>query len=268
MDRIRFIASLLVIAVCFDGVAGAVLAVRADSAGTKVVTSAQVGTYRGSGKLDVATVTERIVDGTNRFREENHLPSLTSDETLAQTASQFANYMATTDRYGHRADGQEPSARIEANGYEYCTFAENIAYFFHSNGYEAKPLAKRSVDSWIASPGHRANMLKPHITEIGVGVAQSETTGVYYAVQVFARPKSAMLTFQVENQSGSSVNYSLGKNEFSLPPRYTRTHMQCVPASLLLKTPSGEQTETPTNGSHYRFTDDGNGLRLSVVSED
>lgn len=267
MDRIRLIVAVFVIAACFDGVGGAVPSVRADSAGTKVVTSAQVGAYRGSGKLDVATATERIVEGTNRFREENHLPSLTSDKTLAQTASEFANYMASTDRYGHRADGQTPAARIEANGYEYCTFAENIAYFFHSNGYEAKPLAKRSVDSWIASPGHRANMLKPHITEIGVGVAQSEATGVYYAVQVFARPKTAMLTFQVENQSTGSVNYSLGKSDFSLPPRYTRTHMQCVPASLLLETQSGEQTETPANASHYRITDDGDGLKLSVVSK-
>ena len=86
------------------------------------------------------------------------------------TAQAFADYMARTDRYGHTADGNQPSDRAKARGYDYCIVLENIAYAFNSEGFTGEKLAGQFVTGWQNSPGHRRNMLDPDVTETGVAV--------------------------------------------------------------------------------------------------
>jgi uncharacterized protein YkwD len=57
--------------------------------------------------------------------------------------------------------------------------------------YGSGDLANRMVEWWKNSDGHRANMLNPQFTEIGVGAARSKS-GKYYYCQVFANPKSSV----------------------------------------------------------------------------
>jgi hypothetical protein len=49
---------------------------------------------------------------------------------------------------------------------------------------------KDLVDAWMASPGHRANILHNKFTEIGVAVGEGNMNGkkVWLAVQEFGRP--------------------------------------------------------------------------------
>src|SRR5690606_15257530 len=142
------------------------------------------------------------------------------DEDLAKTAAEFARYMARTDKYGHRADDRSPSERATAQGYQYCLVSENIAYQFQTQGFQTAKLVEGFVDGWKDSPGHRENMLEPAVTQTGVAVAQSETTGVFYAVQMFGRPQSAKIGFRLANPTEVSLEYQLGGQKFSLPPRY------------------------------------------------
>ena len=59
--------------------------------------------------------------------------------------------------------------------------AENIAA-----GY---PTAEDVVSGWMNSPGHRANILSPKYTEVGVGVVNGEGKfGTYWAEEFGARP--------------------------------------------------------------------------------
>jgi len=48
------------------------------------------------------------------------------------------------------------------------------------------------VDAWMNSPGHRANILDSHYTQIGVAVREGTFEGqeTWLAVQVFGRPAS------------------------------------------------------------------------------
>ena len=55
---------------------------------------------------------------------------------------------------------------------------ENVAFGFTS--------AQSVLDAWMASPGHRANILRPEYRQLGVGAKQSEE-GVWYIAQVFGR---------------------------------------------------------------------------------
>jgi len=138
---------------------------------------------------DMAQVAGLVVEGTNRFRHDHGLTSVTPERRLASAAREFAAYMAQTDRLDHAADGRQPWGRAKAQGYDYCLVAENIAYQFDSRGFATAQLAHELVAGWERSPGHRKNMLEREAVDTAVAVARSPRTGRYYAVQMFGRPR-------------------------------------------------------------------------------
>jgi uncharacterized protein YkwD len=139
---------------------------------------------------DLDEVIRQVVEGTNALRAREGRPPLAVSSPLSSAAMKFAQYMADTDRYGHEADGRRPDQRLDTEKYAWCTVGENIAYQFLSTGFSTEDLARSLVDAWTDSPGHHRNMVSPAFSEIGVGIARSERSGRYYAVQEFARPKS------------------------------------------------------------------------------
>ena len=183
-------------------------------------------------------VEQAIVRRTNRFRENNDLSALDVNQQLQEAAEYFADFMARTGKYGHTADGQRPSERARQHGYEFCIVSENIAYQYSSAGFETQELAQGFVQGWKNSPGHRENMLDPHVTETGVGVAHSDQTGSYFGVQMFGRPRSASIHFRVVNRAGEAVEYTVSPSQrgqsrsFDLPSRVTRTHERCRPSRI------------------------------------
>jgi hypothetical protein len=186
---------------------------------------------------DPGETAQRVVEGTNAFRKAQALDAVNVNEALEAAARQFARYMAKTGKYGHTADGRQPSERAAAHGYEYCIVSENIAYQFRSPGYpSASVLAEQFVEGWKHSPEHRKYMVDPAVTQTGVGVAQGEG-GRYFAVQMFGRPKDAAIHFEVRNRSGAKVEYRVGERAFTLGPRVSRTHMVCRPAEISIKHP-------------------------------
>ncbi|MEQ9380183.1 MAG: CAP domain-containing protein [Pirellulales bacterium] len=233
------------------------------------LTRSDLGQFEPANRPDLSQVEAEIVERTNAFRGEHDRGPVTRDEALDQTAQDFAAYMAETDRYGHTADGRQAGERARAHDYPLCLIAENIAYFFHTTGFKTNQLARKAVTGWEESPPHRKNILRPHVTEIGVGVAQSEATGVYYLVQLFGRPRSQAITFDITNEVDKSIRYSLGDREFELPSRYTRTHELCIPTELQLTQEA--ETEplktTPSTGEHLFVTSSAEGLNLNTQNE-
>ena len=196
-----------------------------------------------------------IVEKTNQFRQQHGLRKVETNPNLSEAARYFANFMAKNNKYGHTADGLRPAGRAREHGYQYCIVTENIAYQYNSAGFATQELAEKFVNGWKESPGHRENMLDPDVTETGLAVARSEETGHYYAVQMFGRPKSNRIEFEVANQSGAMIRYEIGERQFSLPPRYTRTHERCRPAKLSFHLPDGGEgktkTVTPDSGDQF-----------------
>lgn len=138
-----------------------------------------------------AGAADQMLQATNRLRAESGLPALAADDRLGQAALAFAQYMARTDRYGHQADGREPAQRVEATGYDWCMVAENIAWQYSSQGFDADTLAQRLVQGWQQSPPHLRNMLDRRARQVGIATAQSPRSGRHYAVQLLARPCAA-----------------------------------------------------------------------------
>lgn len=198
-------------------------------------------------------VQRSIVQQTNRFRVSQGLAAVKPSPLLERTAQAFAAYMARTDRYGHDADGRTPPERAQAQGYDYCLVAENIAYEFSSADFATQDLAQRFERGWEQSPPHRANMLDRDAAEIGVAVAQSPTTRRYYAVQMFGRTLAEGRQFEISNKSSTTVAYEFEGKRYSLSPRTTRTHRVCRLAQIAMQLPGRQEpsTFTPANGERY-----------------
>jgi uncharacterized protein YkwD len=214
---------------------------------------------------DLDEAAQEIVDRTNEFRRNQDRQSLEVDAQLEETARYFADFMARTDKYGHEADGTTPSDRARDQGYDLCIVSENLAFQFSSAGFATEELVDAAVEGWKQSPGHRKNMLDPDVTETGVALARSDRSGKYYAVQMFGRPRSMSIEFQVINTSDVTIEYEIDERILSLPARAIQTHEQCRPSELSFRLPGSEaKTVQPADGDRYRIEREGSGnLRLS-----
>lgn len=206
---------------------------------------------------DTDATVAAIVERSNAFRKREGRVALAVDQTLQETAQEFANYMAENDRYGHQADGRSPSERATAHGYDFAIVLENIAYAYDSRGFEAPALAEKFVQGWIDSPPHRENLLDPDVTAIGVGVAESQTTHYYYAVQMSGRPTSLSVEFSIFNTTQMPIAYETAGRSFTLEPRYARTHTSGRPPQVTIKWPEASQRQPtvlkPETGDRYRI---------------
>jgi len=61
----------------------------------------------------IQSVERAIVQQTNDFRKSNQLRAVNPDEHLTQAAKKFAKFMASTGKYGHRANDMTPAERAE-----------------------------------------------------------------------------------------------------------------------------------------------------------
>lgn len=113
-------------------------------------------------------------------RRQAGLPSLTQDNRLAAAAEVQARYMAGRQRIGHDGPGGSHfSQRIRATGFPLCYGAENVA------GGQVD--ARNVTYDWMASPGHRANILNPHLTR-GAVAAVRDARGRLWWAMVLAGP--------------------------------------------------------------------------------
>ena len=116
-----------------------------------------------------------IVRLTNESRRQAGLPPVAIDDRLMAAAKAKLFDMLMHDYFAHRTpDGRQPWAFMQAAGYAFQTAGENLA-----KGYDNEPELQRA---WMKSRGHRANILNPLFTEIGV----ADANGI--VVVMFGRP--------------------------------------------------------------------------------
>lgn len=177
-----------------------------------------------------------VIEMTNAFRAENRLGAVKINPELSRAAKAYAAFLAKSGKFAHEADGRQPSDRTEAAGYRHCIVAENLALNQHSLGFQTRDLASRAVEGWKNSPSHRAAMLNPHVTEIGVGIAQaSDKDPKFLSVQLFARPEALKFTFKVENRADAPIVYGFGEKQQTVPSNAWISHTACTPGTVTVQ---------------------------------
>ena len=122
---------------------------------------------------------------TNNQRTQNDLPALTVSPLLTQAAQEKANDMAAKGYFSHVSpDGTLPWKWFQEVGYNYQFAGENLAVNFNDSS--------DVVNAWMASPTHRANILKQQYTQVGIGMASGmyEGKSTIFVVQFFATPEA------------------------------------------------------------------------------
>lgn len=131
---------------------------------------------------------KNVIDITNQARASNgNLPALKENSKLDFSAEKKLQDMFVKQYFEHTSPSGVGVSDLGAQvGYEYIIIGENLAL---GNFKDDQSL----VDAWMASPGHRANILNKRYTEIGVSVGKGTYNGksVWMAVQHFGLPKSA-----------------------------------------------------------------------------
>ncbi|MFG2309130.1 CAP domain-containing protein [Streptomyces sp. NPDC048566] len=117
--------------------------------------------------------TREVLALTNRERAAHGLPQLSPDGPLTAAAQGHSADMVARDFYAHTSpDGRAPWDRAAAAGSRHRTVGENIACGQRSPA--------EVVLGWMNSPGHRANILTPEFTHLGVGLAGGGRAGTYW----------------------------------------------------------------------------------------
>ncbi|HRR39268.1 MAG TPA: CAP domain-containing protein [Candidatus Paceibacterota bacterium] len=129
---------------------------------------------------------EKILFWTNVYRINNNVQELTENEILNQAAQQKIKDMFEKQYFEHISpEGIGAADIVEGLSYKYLMVGENLAL---GNFKDEKDL----VDAWMASQGHRENILNSKFKEIGIaadrGIFNGERT--FLAVQIFATPLS------------------------------------------------------------------------------
>jgi len=114
----------------------------------------------------------------NSYRAQNGLASVSEQGQLDMAAIDHSNDMAQRRLLTHTGwDGSNAGQRIRANGFSASTWGENVAY--------GQSTAAQAMTAWMNSAGHRANILNPAFTQIGVAAVPA-ANGVVFWTMVLA----------------------------------------------------------------------------------
>ena len=135
----------------------------------------------------------------NLERTQRGLSPLRQNALLDAASIEHSQDMVRRDYFEHATpDGRSVADRLRAIGYQRGVSAsagENIAY-----GVGDKSTPASIVQAWMHSPGHRADILRPAFTEIGIGISLG-------APEVLERDRQASATYTTD--FGGVVDSSL-----------------------------------------------------------
>jgi hypothetical protein len=133
---------------------------------------------------------QKLLDLTNKARLDQGLQPLHWDPSLAAAAQTHAQKMFDQHSLSHQLPGEpDLQARAAQAGAHFRQIAENVAMGNGAEGVQKE---------WMNSAPHRANILDPKLTDIGIGVV--EHAGYWYAVVVFDSAVQNMASDQVEQK--------------------------------------------------------------------
>lgn len=108
----------------------------------------------------------RLLDETNGERSRHGASPLRLNAKLYAAAQAKADDMAAKNYWSHYTPaGEAPWVFVTTQEYDYQKLGENLATGFLNE--------KGTINGWMASEGHRRNLLDPVFSEVGFGIANN-----------------------------------------------------------------------------------------------
>jgi hypothetical protein len=145
-----------------------------------------------------------LLEDANKERVAQGLAPLRWNANLATAAHAHALLMAQRNTLSHQFSGEAPlQDRARSAGARFTAVAENVA---------EGPSAEMIHASWMHSPPHRANLLDPELTDIGIAVAVgapgpgSGRGPMLFAVQDFSQAVPELSLNEQEREVASALS--------------------------------------------------------------
>lgn len=116
-------------------------------------------------KVNEARASARVC-GTTQY---SAAPAMAWHPALFAAAAGHSADMAANNYFSHTGrDGRSPGDRMRAAGYSWRSYGENIS--------AGRSTVDATIDGWMASPGHCANIMNPSFTEVAVACVKGGTS--------------------------------------------------------------------------------------------
>lgn len=123
-------------------------------------------------KYDTRRMTQELLQQCNQARRAVGLGPLEMEPDLSQAAQAHAQEMVELDYFSHGSplpDHDTLRKRLRLAGCQEMTAGENL---FRCQEFDAADVPLETVESWLASPAHRANLLHPRYNRVGFGIVK------------------------------------------------------------------------------------------------
>jgi uncharacterized protein YkwD len=174
----------------------------------------------------IDTLEKKIFEESNTHRTNKNVQTVAWEDNLAGTARYHSGDMGTRNYFSHiTPDDVGPFFRISKLHRRYIgTGGENILKIT-KDSTDPAVMARKIVDAWMNSTGHRQNILNPDYTALGVGVVEmpgQNNVPMLYATQLFGIAAAYLKQdFPMELSPGQEENVEIQcvHNDFQAPSR-------------------------------------------------
>jgi len=174
---------------------------------------------------NAALTASGVYQWTNIMRRDNGgFAPLALNAKLTTAAQAKLKDMFALQYFEHVSpSGIGPAGLADRVGYAYITIGENLALGNFENDHVL-------LDAWMASPEHRANILRPAFSEIGVAVGRGMYQGrmTWLAVQEFGKPISDCPSVDSQLKASITANESLVR-QLSVQAQQLKSEIDATP---------------------------------------
>ena len=141
----------------------------------------EVYTYKPLPDIEAQNYTNTMLKKVNELRSQNGLSPVELTGALVYVANTRSEELVT--KFDHiRPNGSSYTTILDEHPVNYSGAGENIATI-NSRERDGNKLAERIYAEWLGSAGHKANMLSPRFTAIGIGICVNKND--VYSTQLF-----------------------------------------------------------------------------------